>query len=284
VDDQQVANGLFDAVRQWFAERDIHALRGPANPSLNYELGLLIEGFDSPPTFMMTYNPPYYARLIESYGFRKSQDLYAYWGHVDMMPRLLAKFGGVVDQIIEHHGITLRSLDPRHFLQQVEAFLEVYNRSLVNTWGFVPMSREEVRHAAKGLRHLIVPRLAVGAMVEDRLIGTVFCLPDYNPRIKQINGRLFPFAFLRLLLGKRRIKRVRMISTNVIPEYQRLGVGLVLMSALVPKAVEWGIEEAEFSWVLESNLLSKGSLEKGGAQRTKTYRIYDLDCRPEGKP
>ena len=75
INDQHVANGLFDAVRAWFAAREIHALRGPVNPSLNYEVGLLVEGFDSPPTFMMTYNPAYYADLIENYGFRKSQDL-----------------------------------------------------------------------------------------------------------------------------------------------------------------------------------------------------------------
>ena len=80
IDDQQVAHGLFDAVRQWLAEQGIHQLRGPVNPSLNYEIGLLIEGFDSPPTFMMTYNPPYYAQLVESYGFGKTQDLYRLLG------------------------------------------------------------------------------------------------------------------------------------------------------------------------------------------------------------
>ena len=85
VDDQEVANGLFDTVRAWLGEQGIADLRGPVNPSLNYEIGLLIDGFDSPPTFMMTYNPPYYARLIENYGFGKTQDLYAFWGHVDML-------------------------------------------------------------------------------------------------------------------------------------------------------------------------------------------------------
>ena len=87
-DDQEAAHGLFDAVRRWFADQDIHRLRGPTNPSLNYELGLLIDGFDSPPTFMMTYNPPYYERLVESYGFRKTQDLYAFWGDLEMLPKI----------------------------------------------------------------------------------------------------------------------------------------------------------------------------------------------------
>jgi GNAT superfamily N-acetyltransferase len=139
------------------------------------------------------------------------------------------------------------------------------------------MSQDEVRHMAGSLKHLMVPELAVGAEIDGRLVGAVFGLPDYNPRIRQIDGRLFPFGFLRLLRHKERIKRIRAISANVLPEYQRLGLGLVLMHGLVPKALEWGIEEAEFSWVLESNTLSRRSLEKGGAVRTKTYRLYDLD-------
>jgi len=130
---------------------------------------------------------------------------------------------------------------------------------------------------ANGLRHLIVPELALAAEIDGRVIGAVFALPDYNPRIKAIDGRLFPFGFIRLLRAKQEIKRLRMISTNVLPEYQLSGVGLVLHSGLVPKALEWGVEEAEFSWVLESNAFSRGSLEKGGAQRNKTYRLYDLD-------
>ena len=277
VDDQETASALFDAVRQWFAQRGISRLRGPANPSLNYELGLLTEGFDSAPFFMMTYNPPYYARLVETYGLRKAQDLYAYWGHVDMLPAVIAKLEPVARQIIDHYQVRLRPVHKRRFREDVEAFLSIYNRSLGSTWGFVPMSPSEVRHMAAGLRHLIVPELALGAEIDGQLVGAVFGLPDYNPRIKAIDGRLFPFGFLRLLWNKRAMKRIRVISANVVPEYQRHGLGLVMMHGLVPKAIEWGIQEAEFSWVLESNWLSRGSLEKGGAKRTKTYRMYDFD-------
>ena len=93
----------------------------------------------------------------------------------------------------------------------------------------------------------------------------------------RINGRLFPFGFLRLLWNKKGIKRMRAISTNVIPEYQAWGVGLVLMGALAPRAVAWGMKEVEFSWVLESNHLSKRTLERGGALVTKKYRMYQDD-------
>ena len=277
IDDQQVANGLFEAVRQWFAERDIKLLRGPANPSLNYEVALLVEGFDSPPTFMMTYNPPYYARLVEGFGFRKVQDMYAYWGKIEMLPKIATRLRPISLQIIEHLNLVLRPLDRKRFLQDVEAFLDIYNRSLGRTWGFVPMSTAEVRHTAKSLKLLMVPELAVCAEIDGKMIGAVFGLPDYNPRIKQIDGRLFPFGFIRLLWRKERITKIRLLSTNVLPEYQLQGVGLALMHGIVPQVLSSGIQEAEFSWVLESNEFSRGALEKGGALRTKTYRVYDLD-------
>ena len=114
------------------------------------------------------------------------------------------------------------------------------------------------------------------AEIEGRPIGVVFGLLDYNPRIKLIDGRLFPFGFLRLLWNKSAIKKVRLISTNVVPEYQRWGVGVVLLARLVPDILKWGIQECEFSWVLESNHLSLQSLRRGGAKLEKTFRIYDF--------
>lgn len=281
-DDQEAAHRLFDAARQWLAAQDVSSLRGPTNPSMNYTLGLLVDGFDSPPTFMMTYNPPYYARLIESYGFRKAQDLYAFWGSADMLPKIRSKLRPVALQVIDRYNVQIRALDTRHFLRDVEEFLSVFNRSLASMWGFVPMSDAEVQHMAHGLRWLLVPDLAVKAVIDGKTVGALLTLPDYNPRIRQIDGRLFPFGFLRLLRKKQEIRRVRMLSANVLPEYQRLGIGLVLMHGIAPLAEKWGLQEAEFSWVMESNLLSRGSLEKGGAKLTKTYRLYDWDP-PTGK-
>ncbi len=277
IDDQRVADALLDAARNWLGERDIHCFRGPTNPSLNHELGLLIDGFDTPPTFMMTYNHPYYEKLIENYGFKKTQDLYAYWGHIDMLPKINERLAPISEQIVERLNLKLRPLNKARFTEDVMAFLDIYNRSLGNTWGFVPLSDAEVRHTAAGLKHLIVPELALAAEVDGKMVGAVFGLPDYNPRIKKIDGRLFPFGFLHLLRRKKDIKRIRLISTNVLPEYQLMGVGLALLSAMVPLVVGWGLEEAEFSWVLESNSLSRGSLEKGGAILNKTYRLYDWD-------
>ncbi len=277
VDDPEVAAALFDAARQWLAERGMTAMRGPVNPSLNYECGLLIDGFDSPPTFMMTYNPPYYAKLIEDCGFSKSQDLYAFWGHVNMLQDLDKKLQFIIDEAKRRFGVKLRNLDRTRFKEDVRMFLDIYNRSLAGTWGFTPLSEGEIKHASAGLRQLIVPELTATAEVDGKMVGAVFGLLDYNPRIKRIDGRLFPFGFIRLLRNKRAIPRVRLVSTNVVPEFQKWGLGLVLMNKLLPDALAYGIQEAEFSWVLESNHLSKATLERGGAKLVKSWRIYDAD-------
>ncbi len=274
-EDEEISGRLFDAARQWFAERDIEAIRGPVNPSLNYECGLLIDGFQEPPWFMMTYNKPYYDRLVDSYGFRKAQDLYAFWGHVDMLEAVSERLNSLSHIVAERFKLVCRPMNIRRFSEEIATFLKIYNQSLVATWGFVPISDSEVRKQAAGMKHMIVPELTTMAEIEGKPVGTMFGLLDYNPHIKAIDGRLFPFGFLKLLCKRRELKRVRLISANVLPEYQSWGIGIALVSRLVPDALEWGIQEAEFSWVLESNDLSYKTLKKSGAKITKQYRIYD---------
>lgn len=273
--DAEAAQALFTAAGAWLRERGIKKVRGPANPSLNYECGLLVEGFDTSPRFMMTYNPPYYADLLTAAGFEKSHDLYAYFGLTSQLSGLDSKLHFIVAEATERFNLKLRTLDKRRFDADVRLFLDIYNQSLVGTWGFVPLSESEVRHMSDGLKHLIVPELTCICEVDGKPVGASFCLLDYNPLIKLIDGRLFPFGFLRILWGRRGIKHARVISTNVVPEYQMWGVGLVVNNFMVPAAVKWGISDCEFSWILESNQLSWKSLERGGARRQKIYRLYD---------
>lgn len=276
IDDQEVADALFFAASKWLKERGAKTIRGPMNPSMNHTVGLLVEGFDSSPFFMMTYNPRYYKELVENAGFSKAQDLYSYWGKVDMLPKVRDRFLHTAEMIRERFDVKIRHLDKKRFASDYEMFLDVYNRSLTNTWGFVPMTDNEIRKMAGSLKLLLIPELALAAEINGKPVGVTFCLPDYNPRIRAIKGKLFPFGFIKLLHNKEEaIKRVRVISTNVLPEYQMAGLGLVLLNALVPKAMNCGVQEAEFSWVLESNQFSRGSLEKGGAIRNKVYRVYD---------
>ena len=277
VNDQRVADALFDAAGAWLRDRGMQTIRGPANPSLNYEIGLLIDGFHSPPTFGMTYNKPYYEKLFEAWGFTKVQDMFAFFGHIDLLSKLDNKLWFIGTEAKERFNVTIRPLNHARFGDEVEMFLRLYNTSLPGTWGFVPFSPSEIKAVGAGLKHLIVPELAIVAEVNGEPIGACLGLLDFNPRIKRINGRLFPFGFLHLIRNKRAIKKMRVVSMNVLPEYQRWGLGVVLLCAIIESLQKWGIQEVEYSYVLESNTLSRGSLEKGGAKRDKTYRMYDRD-------
>lgn len=278
-DDTAVSRALLDAAAEWLRGKGMTAVRGPADPSINYEWGMLIDGFETPPYFLMTHNPRYYPALFEDWGFAKAQDMFAYGGDIEVLRGLQTrnKLVRMDETIRERFGITVRSMDRSRFQAEVEKFLEIYNEALTNTWGYVPMSRAEVLHMARELKHLIVPELAIVAEIKGEAIGVVFGLLDYNPRVKQIDGRLYPFGFIKLLYSKRAIKRVRIVSTNVLPKYQGWGVGLVLAIGMVRPGLDFGLRECEFSWVLESNDLSRKTLEKGGAPKYKTYRVYDRE-------
>ena len=277
IDDSAVAAALFDQVKAWFASKDISQLRGPANPSQNHTWGLLVDGFDSQPKFMMTYNKPYYEKLIVENGFEKSQDMFAFTGHISMLEKMDPKLQFVVDEAKRRFKVTTRPIDKKNFMADVESFLRIYNSALPGQWGFTPMTESEMKDTAKGLKMLLVPELTTMAEIEGEPVGCVFGLLDYNPVIKKIGGKLFPFGFLKLLASKRKIKNIRLVSTNVVPQYQRWGLGLVLLEHLVPNCIAFGVENAEFSWVLESNKLSRGTLERGGAVLEKTYRVYDCE-------
>jgi hypothetical protein len=171
IDDQDVAAGLFDAVRKWFAARNITVIRGPTNPSMNYECAVLIEGFDTPPYFMMTHNPPYYQRLIEGCGFGKVQDLFAFNGRKEMLENLDKKLAFVVEECRRRFEIKLRPGNKRNFAHDVRLFLSIYNQAMVGSWGFLPLSDTEIDHMAESLKHQIEPELTVIAEIEGRTVA-----------------------------------------------------------------------------------------------------------------
>ncbi len=275
VNDTIVARSLFEAAHAWLQQRGMTAVRGPVNPSLNYTCGLLVDGFDRPPCFLMTYNPPYYAALVESCGFAKSQDMYAYEMDTSRLAVLTARYKPAVLAALESFKLVFRPFDSGKYQQQTETYLDIYNRSLEGTWGFTPLQPREARHIAGELRQVIVPELAVFAEIGGQPIGAVLALLDYNQILRKLNGRLFPFGFVRLLTGRRHITAARVMAINMVPGYQSAGLGIVLLDNLVGAVAKWGIERYEFSWVLESNVRSRGTLERAETKITSTYRLYD---------
>jgi GNAT superfamily N-acetyltransferase len=275
VDDQQVAAALFDAARGYLRGRGLDAMRGPANPSVNDEYGLLVEGFDSPPVVMMPYNPPYYAALIEGCGLAKARDLYAY---LLTTPETVAnaKLRRAHELFQKRSGLRVRALDMKDFPGEIERIKQVYNRAWQGNWGEVPMTDEEFDALAADLKPVVVPELVLFAeTAAGELAGFALNLPDINMALKaNRNGGLLRGLWL-LLTRRKKIDFCRVLVLGVLPEYRRTGAAGVLFYEYALRAVTLGYRGGEASWILEDNVMMNRAAEMMGGRRYKTYRIYE---------
>jgi GNAT superfamily N-acetyltransferase len=171
--------------------------------------------------------------------------------------------------------VVVRRFDRSRLVAEIRTFLEIYNRALDGTWGFTPLQEREVTQIAAELGHIIAPEFAAFAMVDGKVVGAVLALLDYNQIIRKLDGRLFPFGIFRLMWGRKRINVARAMAVAMVPGYQQSGLAVVLLDRLVEAAKPWGLKGWEFSWVLESNASSRGTLKRAGTKLTKTWRIYD---------
>jgi hypothetical protein len=278
--DRQAAAALLDAARDWVRSRGADLIRGPMNPSTNYECALLVDGFDLDPMVMMTYNPAYYAELLEGYGLKKAMDLYAYdigahyFNHSEKLQR-------VADRLRKKSNISVRTVDMKKFKDEVGIIRQVYNDAWSRNWGFVPMTEAEFEHLAKDLKQIVDPRvvlIAEQANEEGRSkpVGFLLAVPDMNRALKKINGRLLPFGLLKLLWHSRKINTIRVITMGGIVEFQNLGMGSVFMDEIYRRGPAAGYPTGEMSWVLQNNVMMNRAAELIGGRRTKTYRIYEM--------
>jgi GNAT superfamily N-acetyltransferase len=278
IDEQAVADALFTAAADWCRTRGHDVLRGPASFSVNDECGLLVQGFETPPTLMMPHNPPYYVGLLERSGFVKAKDLWVYQGgseeHYVPVPERLAR---ATELIRQRQGIILRPLNMRDFEGEVERIKELYNTAWERNWGFVPMTEHEIDHLAEQFKPVVIPELVPMAEKDGKLIGFGIALPDLNVVFRRNrSGRLFPVV-LRLLwaLKMKRIRRARILLLGVVPEYQGKGVDAMLYHWIWTKSGERGIYWGEAGWILEDNPAMNAGLEKMTFRVYKTYRLYD---------
>ncbi|MBI1806719.1 MAG: GNAT family N-acetyltransferase [Ignavibacteria bacterium] len=274
INDQVVADALFREAREWLKIRGVTAMRGPASPSVNDEYGLLVEGFDKPPVVLMPYNLPYYPTLVERAGLTKVKDLYAY--HVSKDKVFTDRLMRVTELVRQREGLTFRSLNMKDFNSEVALIKSIYNRAWQYNWGAVPMTDEEFDAMAKDLKPVVVPELVIIAEYKGEPIGFALSLPDLNIALKyNAKGYLLP-GLLRLFWHKKKINWARIIVLGVIPERQKTGAAGVLFYETAKRCVEKGYTEGEASWVLEDNVMMNRSAELLNAERTKTYRIYEM--------
>jgi len=273
IDDAAVAKELLSRAWQWLRERGAKLMRGPVNPSTNYECGMLVEGFDSDPMVMTSYNPRYYPALMEKAGLHKAKDLYAYLSNANTIS--MDKIERVADKALRTTGVRVRPINMKDFKAEVERVWQIYNSAWERNWGFVPMSREEFAAMGKEMKQILKPELVLIGEVKDKIVGFALALPDVNQALKPANGSLFPTGLVKILYYQRLIRNVRVLALGVVEEYRASGLAAGFYATLVRNARKLGFGDCEMSWILEDNVLMNRSLEVMGAKRYKTYRIYE---------
>jgi len=274
VDDREVAQALVARAADWLRGRGLRRLRGPMSFTINDECGLLVDAFDRPPVLLMSYNPPYYRKLLEGAGFVKSQDLFAYRMDVpERVPERLAAAAAAVAA----RGIVVRKLDFARFDEEVEKVHRIHSQAWAENWGAVPLTVAEMRALAAELKPLADRDLVFLAEEAGEPVGVSVTVPDIHQALKLAHGRLLPFGLVRILWARRRIDAVRVLIMGVLPGHRFRGVDAAMYARTMEEARRKGYRWGEMSWVLESNPVMCRIVERLGGERYKTYRIYDLE-------
>ena len=276
IDDIDVASRLLCAAEDFVKAEGMDTIRGPANFSSNDEMGLLVEGFDSLPTFMMIYNPPYYLDLYDKLGLKKVEDLLAYY--IDERSAPSERIQRIVGKLRARNRIMIRNINMNDFKNELEIIRIIYNSAWSKNWGFVPMTPEEFSHTADDFKKIVDPDLVFLAFIDNEPAGFSLALPDYNPVFKKMNGRLFPFGLFKFLYYtkvNRIITGLRLVTMGVVHKYQKLGLDMIFFVDTYNEGRRKGYRWAELSWILERNtLMNKGAVDMG-ARLYKRYRVYE---------
>ncbi len=280
VENFEVAQALLDAARTWVKERGMKVLRGPGQYSnaTHERQGVLIMGFQYPPTVELTHNPPYYGDFLERYGFHKAKDYYAWV--IDRESFRDAGLDRLVERFCARYGIQTRMANLKSLPEDIRLMVRIYNESFAANWGFLPLTDEEVDALANSLRPVLVPQLLRFGLVNGEPAAVFGALPDLyvplRPRWR------WPYdtdvvRLARVLLQRHRIRRLRLMFFGVRPAFRKMGVDAVLFHQATTYALSHGYEMCEGSMMLEDNPLILRACEVMGGRHYKTWRIYDLD-------
>jgi len=274
--DPEVSAALFSAAERWVRNKGMKFLRGPLNPSTNHEVGLLVQGFDSPPTLMMTYNPSYYPELVRYCGFKKEKDLLAFLFSKDYEPPDWAV--PLAERVARKNEITIRHIDPKKLEAEIILLNRVYNECWAHNWGFVPMTEGELKENAKVMIHILDRKLAFFLYYRDEPVGVFLALPDVNPLLKRFNGKLGISALIKKYLHGSDINGLRILMFGVKEHYRQMGVPLVAFDHLMRVfRNQEKYQYIEAGWTLEDNDAINRFFIEGGADPYKRYRIYRKD-------
>jgi GNAT superfamily N-acetyltransferase len=272
-EDAIASRALLGHVETWARAKGRDAVRGPLNPSLNESAGLLVEGFDTDPMIMMPRNPRDYAAFIESAGYGKVKDLYAWM--FDLAIDIPPLFQRMAQRVQREIGVTVRPFDLKEFANETERLREIYCGAWQDNWGFVAPTEAEFKRIAHEMKPIFDSRCAILVEKEGRPVACAVAIPDVNQALRGTDGRLFPLGLIKLLGRKRIIDQLRLLLLGVLPEYRTTGIFPLLICELHKLVrAKTTFKRVELSWVLEDNHAINQTLERVGAVRYQTYRIY----------
>ena len=277
INDRAVAHALMEAVINWARGKGLKKVLGPLNPTTNEESGLLVNGFDSSPVFMMTYNPPYYADLIAGEGFTKAKDLLAYF--FDLANTPMGRFERIAAKFKKREpDIAIVPIRRRNLAKTLEKVKAVYNEAWQKNWGFVPMTDAEIHFMADRLKPLLTDGLAYVAETPQEPVGFLLAMPDFNQAFKPLRGRLLTpklLGFLPYVLGWKVPNVCRAITLGVKARYRGRGIEAAMLAEGLRTGFRLGFRSVEASWILEDNTAMQRVIELFGGKPYKTYRIYE---------
>jgi hypothetical protein len=275
IDDYEAAAALFEAAADWLRAQGMSYMRGPLNPSTNYTCGVLTQGFDRQPAVMMPWNPPYYPAYMERWGMRKEQDLLAYviGREAFSRPEWLQK---QLDILHERGEFTCRTSSRAQLEQDIHTMLGIYQASWAKNWAFVPMSEAEAEHHVRDLKSVLDPNFFVLFFHNNEPVGGMLALPDLNPLLKRLNGKLGLLAPWHYWQCRKEMRRgYRVVLFGLKEEFRMAGLPFLLVDFLLQQAeknpeFQW----IEGSWLLEDNTAVCDLMQDFGGKVDKRYRIY----------
>lgn len=280
IEDQEVLNSLLHEARKFAISHGMNCLTGPTNFTTNETAGTLIEGFHEPPKILMTYNAPYYGPMMENAGLSVEMDLFAYAIYTQNVSQKSLKLADVIEKRLTQQNITVRNINMNDLDNDAQKIKLIYNSAWEANWGFVPFTDMEFEYLKNNLKNIIDPKFSFIAEKSGEGIGFSITIPDYNEiLIKMTKGRLFPFGIFKWLLGKNKIKNVRILAMGVLKPFRKSGIESIFFAKTIREAQKKGIFMGEASWILENNIPMRLSAEKLNGKRYKTYRIYSMKIR-----
>lgn len=276
--DPEVFAALVGAASAWLRSRGATAIQGPFSFSINDETGLLIDGFDTPPSMMMGHARRYYGPRLEEQGFAKAKDVIAY--HYDDRSGLPKTLAVAAQKAERDPKISVRPLNKKNLMKELEIIVAISNDAWSENWGFVPWTQEEMVALGNNLKMLVTGDYIAITEYKGEPAAMAISLPNINEWIADLNGRLLPFGWAKLayrLLAKPP-RSVRMPLMGVRKKYHNTALGAALGMAAIARVRDYhirrGTQSGELSWILEDNHRMRHVIELLGGKPYKTYRVY----------